>query len=108
MITSGLLRYDSGWGESGLGGGGSSEAALVQVEVMGHMWVPSASDATGERRAMHVEYPLVVRLGPGRPPRMVQRRFRDFDRLYEKLARHAGLDALDLALNPNPVPNSRP
>ena len=94
-----------GWGESGLGGGGSSEAALVQVEVMGHMWVPSASDATGERGAMHVEYPLVVRLGPGRPPRMVQRRFRDFDRLYEKLARHVGLD---LALNPNPGPTPDP
>eukprot|EP00964_Phaeocystis_antarctica_P034318 scaffold19506_cov68-Phaeocystis_antarctica.AAC.3 len=41
MITSGLLRYDSGWGESGLGGGGSSEAALVQVEVVGHVWVPA-------------------------------------------------------------------
>ena len=42
---------------------------------------------------MHVEYPLVVRLGAGRPPRMVQRRFRDFGRLYEKLATHAGLSA---------------
>ena len=61
VITSGLLRHDSGWGESGLGGGGSSEAALVQVEVMGHVWVPSASYTTGERgaMAMHVEYPLV-------------------------------------------------
>ena len=62
---------------------------------MGHVWVPDAPDATGERGAMHVEYPLVVRCGSGRPPRMVQRRFRDFDRLYEKLARHAGISTLE-------------
>ena len=54
-----------------------------------------------------VEYPLVVRLGPGRPPRMVQRRFRDFDRLYDKLARHVGPNAL-LALNPSPSPDPQP
>ena len=48
--------------------------------------VPSIHDPTGARGVLHVEYPLVVRLGPGRPPRMVQRRFRDFDKLEKALA----------------------
>ena len=56
--------------------------------------VPSIHDPTGARGVLHVEYPLVVRLGPGRPPRMVQRRFRDFDKLERALARHAGLGGL--------------
>jgi len=86
----------------------------VQVEVLGHVWVPD--DAPGDltsawrKGGVHVEFLIrsSVHAGddPPQPPRLIQRRFRDFDKLHEALARHAGIGLLGrwVDLDKQPLP----
>ena len=47
---------------------------------------------------MHIEFIVRIHCGPQQPARMVTRRFKDFDRLDDALARHARLGALERRL----------
>jgi hypothetical protein len=57
---------------------------LVTVEILGHMWVPDV-DGGGKAGGLHLEFMLKTIGDEEAGARMVQRRFKDFDKLHTAL-----------------------
>lgn len=70
---------------------------LVSVEILGHCWAPDVSEpptADPSAGSMHLEFMLKTVGSRRHGPLLVQRRYRDFDRLHTALgpvARRAGV-----------------
>ena len=92
---SGKARSEDQGGCRRTGGllGTSAEARwsenLVTVEILGHMWVPDIDSNGVPGTGMHLEFMLKTVGDEALGARMVQRRFKDFDKLHTALTPYA-------------------
>ena len=59
---------------------------LVSVDLLGYMWVPDLDGGGVPGAAMHLEFMLKTVCDEAHGPRLVQRRYKDFDELHRALA----------------------